>query len=461
MLFRPQVKLYANGVLLIHLIPERGDKRASFTGLLDGYVNLQTRAAENLVLSPEVLLAAERLSIIANAKGVRARARQIRERRAALAPAIQANAVGGSEDGERWGVGVAPVPEGPWPQPPNLYDLYDYHRDAVESCIDLGHTALSASIRGRKSLRNAPSIFWNARPSVHVLDSTADLSDYLTTGSPAELELSRLLARSSSLTSPMSGHHDANLRPAGDYLFFHNEALTAFVSGPRNSASEEEEEKEPSGPVGFVDEAVTSRQALVESLQYLQVSLEALGQRAYHVEHGLEGCFALRSDLLHLQTLMRSGLSGEVNAAFSHASTVFNFPDTSSKIREVLDQVSQLQVDRRNYRLEYMGLGLTVLLLLAATPSITDAFVAPVMAQITGRQMESGTTESLHHESRRLRRPCASGHVHLDGGAASAEVATRRTQPGLSGRSSLSVGRRRPTPRSAAASSCIAGIACE
>lgn len=392
-LFRPQIKLYDNGVVLIHLALECEQEDVSFPDLIDNLVNLQAHSAQNLVVPPGVLLAADELSIVASTRGVAGRAREIRERRVEIASLIAEHTSGESGERHRWAMGVSQSPDGRWMNADTLYDLYDFYRDGVASCVNLPHGALSGIARGRSALKNPPSVFWHARPSVHMVDPVTGLSEYLTVGSAAALQLGRLLARSSVLPAPVSSQHDANLRPAKDYLFFHNQALTVFVYG--SEFPMESDRDEEIGSDDPAHETVVSKQALVESLQYLHVSLEALGQRAFHVKHGLEGCFTLRKHLLHLSTLMRSGSSGEVNSAIDHTAAMYDFDGLSNKVREVLDQVSQLQVDRRNYRLEYMGVALTLLLLLASTPSIADAFVVPVVAQLTGWRPAPGSTGSL------------------------------------------------------------------
>ena len=242
-LFRPQIKLYDNGVVLIHLALECEEEDVSFPDLIDNLVNLQAHSAKNLVVPPGVLLAADELSIVANTKGVADRAREIRERRVEITSLIAGNTSGESGERHSWAMGVSQSPDGRWINSDTLYDLYDFYRDGVASCVNLPHGALSSIARGRSALKNPPSVFWHARPSVHMVDPVTGLSEYLTVGSAAALQLGRLLARSSVLPAPVSSQHDANLRPAKDYLFFHNQALTVFVYGsefPMESDGDEE-----------------------------------------------------------------------------------------------------------------------------------------------------------------------------------------------------------------------------
>ncbi len=203
-MLRPQIKLYGNGVMLIHLVLE-WDEQLRFAELIGDLVNMQSRTARNAVVPPGVLLAADELSIIASTKGVRNRRREIRNRRRDIAAMVAEHVTGEAHEQHRWALGVSKAPSGRWMDATTLHDLHAYYQDGVALCVNLPHGLRQGSVRGHSSLKNPFSVFWQARPCVHLVDSAVSPADYLVAGSAPAQNLGRLLARSAAVSAPARG----------------------------------------------------------------------------------------------------------------------------------------------------------------------------------------------------------------------------------------------------------------
>lgn len=371
----PQIKLYANGVFLLHFrlfSPEGG---TPLDQLVDRYENVFLLRAESIEMAPSLLLAAE--SNILLAPGM-----PRIERDSVLAHldrrqhAIRESAVEAS-DGD-FVFKVASLTPDESLSPGESHD-FDTLRAYVTAAVEWSVTRNRDLPRGNPERRRTHRVggFWSCRPTVYLIDFEGQPS-VAEAGSPEVREaatavLTRIGTAGRELADKYVG---PDLRASGDYSLFMNDAVSLIVFS-KTGAIHGNEGFEPN--YGHI---VYEKLAVAEAIDYQRLSHVRLLELSSTPKVSLSVCLEERGELDRVQNWLRPSNFGEVNEILSHAQEIFGLSAMRERIRGNSVVGKEDYLAGRNTSIATLALTITIVLGAASAPTIASAFFVPPLKSL-------------------------------------------------------------------------------
>lgn len=377
----PQVKLYANGVMLTHLRVLSGDKALDVQEFIERHVNLFMVVGKDLRVHLGVFLPYISSLLLGGPLGFRQRREALKTLSAVYAWA----ALTASQSKEELGS---------WP----LLSLSDFPSvEAGENAVPrtLRHVArmietailstLEAQRKGRGYLlfggsKGQPSLgsFWSGRPSVHLVRfedqpaTSAALDDGL------RADLAQVMFKS---VAPLTGNAEAilgpNTRAFDDFLVYQSRGMTLWVSTAADLAPGRAFPEDPNQ-----NYLVLARQVQVEVVDYLHMAARRLHERA--LEGGRAG--DLLNDERELvvleQGITEVSLMGEVQDFVRQGCGCSDVDGLRERTRAALNLKSAEIAERRNTLAARFGSLLTIVFGLMGAPAVQAGITDPLLRML-------------------------------------------------------------------------------
>jgi hypothetical protein len=390
----PQVKLYANGVMLTHLRVLSGDKPVDVQEFIERHVNMFMVVGKDLEVTPGVFRPYIRSLLLDGPTGLRERSKALK-----LLAEV-----------DRWVGGALPQVEeelGSWP----MLSLSEFpHVETgdgatpltlrhVARMIEIAILGAIAPMRGGFAYlalgpsRRQPSLgsFWSGRPSVHLTAfdgqpaTSAGLDDAL------RADLAQVIYKS---VAPITGNAEEILGPStrafDDFLVYQSRGMTLWVSTLADLQPGRAFPEDPNQ-----NYLVLARQVQVEVVDYLHMAARRLNERA--LEQGSASALLDdERDLLMLQQgVTEVSLMGEVLDFVEQGCSCLDLEGIRQKTRDALQLKSTEIAEQRNVLATRFGSLLTIVFGLLGAPAVQSGLTDPLLRVLGWSLPGSGDQQSI------------------------------------------------------------------
>jgi hypothetical protein len=363
----PQVKIYANGVFLIEfrmMSPEEGTALEVF---IDHYVNLFEVQAEQIRMRPGLVMAAES-NIVHSLPGMPA---ALRREYLELQPAKLAKRLETAKAGD-FEFSLVPMTAEQNLIPGHSHDLSMVRAYIVEA-LEWALNAAPGRLRGRH-VRHEAGNGWSSRPIVYLIEYEDQPDTLFETTAAVKRIASALLTRTASAAKvPADLFPAEDHRAFGDHSLFFNEAISVYMFSRAGIAAEAAHADVNWGHLIF------EKQAIAEAFEFQRFSHLRLLDLSTSKKSGLDQCLDERAELDYVENWLQPSSFGELNAQLRTMQEQQGLAQARERIRGNIETGKQDYLDRRSLNLSTLALTVTIVLGLAAAPTIADQFSTPLL----------------------------------------------------------------------------------
>jgi hypothetical protein len=360
----PQVRLFGNGVLLIHFRMRSPKHPTAISSFVDDYVNLYQFNADVIRMPIAALSLAEHCW--ASEAGNR-EARTLAEKQVARAIAHHESSLEQVDLGDfSFQLSAVPSDESVFGSSHhNLGAVRWYLTKAIESCV-------AKTVKGRLVGRHCSleGEYWSGRPTVYLFDYALQPSVFGDVPTDLENAFGRILARIGRLPAGRGKEFlGKNHRPAGDHILLTNQGINLVAYSSSGVAAQAEWADGNSGHL------VYDRQVQFEAMDYLRMSYRQAEQLSRGKTVPLRNLAVMQESLSVLDSHSLSmSPYGEISDLAVHFGELFRFRDARARIRENITLQIQLRIESRSRRLSVLGLALALIFGLLQSPAFSDYF---------------------------------------------------------------------------------------
>jgi hypothetical protein len=370
----PQIKLFENGVLLVHFRMFSPDAPIPLSLFLRDYLDLFRFNPEVIRMPLAPLLLAEQAW--ANSGGTKHDRDTARAQSARLADRHHETVE--LVDLGDFSFHLASVPREDNPLGKNEHNL-GFARWCLTESIGLAierQPGREKRCKPRAILGN----YWSGRPAVYLIDYSDRPADFSAPSERLEEAMGAILARASDDLGPLGRRFlGRDLRAFPDYRLFLNEGTT-LMAFSASSVQGQAEWKDPN-----YGHLVYEKQVQFEALDFLRLSHKRGEELSNDRGVPLKVCLDLHDDLVTLDSHVKNiSQYGEINQAASSYERVFRLEDARRRIRTNIDLRIALNIEKRNYRISLMAALFTLVFGVAQSPGISSGFSIPLWSAAVG-----------------------------------------------------------------------------
>jgi hypothetical protein len=360
----PQLKLYGNGVALLHFRLFAPDDGSDLTSLVNSYLNLFGMDVTKLMVPPSVLLQYDMGNALASITS--------RSHTKNAVAAFERHIQGHVEhvhrmDTEDFSFGLVDIPREQYLNADEPY-TFGFVRD-------LYMTAIARVLAPKRQVFRECGNYWSSRPTVFLFDYTRQPAKFRDEDDVLSREFTSILLRVDDISPQVAAQTRLdNLRMFDDCRWYIGEAVN-LLAFSREGAQSNREFADPNHGQLVYDKIVqveamefiryTHRKMLESSM--LEKASPAETQADWRAVQDMESVLADPSR------------NGEITDTIRHYDGVMRLGDMRRRIIQSIEMQGQYAAYRRNQSLTALGIVATVVLGLSSIPTLTDDVTLPAM----------------------------------------------------------------------------------
>jgi len=353
----PQLKLYANGVALLHFRLFSPDGGTDSATLINSYLNLFTMTVTNLMVPPAVLLQNDAGAALASITS----RRHAKNVMAAFERHIQGHVERVSRmDTEDFSFGLVDVPHALYAAPDEPY-TFGFVREMYM-------TAIAHVLAPERQAFREHGDYWSSRPTVFLFDYKRQPKRFRKDDKVLDREFAGILLRVPNISPEVAARTSlTNLRTFDDCRWYVGDAVN-LLAFAREGAEENSEFADPNH-----GQLVYDRLIQVEAMEFIRYTHRKMLESAMLPKASPA---ETQSDWRSVQDMERlladPSNVGEITDSIRHYDEVMRLGELRRRIVQSIEIQGQYAVYRRNQSLTVLGIVATVVLGLSAVPTLAN-----------------------------------------------------------------------------------------
>lgn len=382
----PQIKLYANGVFLLHFVVFSPSGGVPLADMVERYVNLFGVPYDRFDMAPGLINAGESGILTTPDSGRRERReaeKALQQRRSDMEARAE-----DMTDGD-FTFRLTSLARDETLVPPQSTDFDRarvYATAALEWAVNRAGKPLPRSNPEHGRTHHVGS-YWHGRPTVYLLEYSgqpeiADIRE------PSIREAATAILSRTSKAGPhlQQAVLDRDLRLGQDYCLLLNRAVSLFAFS-RLGVSSRGEVEDPN----YAD-IIFDKQAFAEAIDYQRLSHVRLAGMSAEPKKNLSEALEERYEYHYLLEWLQPSNYDEVNDILSYAQGIFDLAGMRERILAESAIGKEDYLARRGTWIAALALGVTVVFACGSAPSIASSFVLPVLEHFQWISASPATT---------------------------------------------------------------------
>jgi hypothetical protein len=359
----PQMKLYGNGVAILHFRLFSPDGGSDSATLINLHLNLFTMTATRLMVPPSVLLqydAGAALSAVTS----RRHAKNVLE-------AFEQHIAGHVDratrmDTEDFSFGLVDAP----------LDQYIGEKVGTFGFVrDLYMQAVSRVIAPKRKAFRETGGYWSSRPTVFLFDYTRQPARFREEDEVLNRDFASILLRVPDVSPQVAARTRLdNLRVFDDCRWYIDEAVNLLA------VSSEYEQSHTDEPDPNHGQLVYDKMVQVEAMEFIRYTHRKMLENATKPKSGPDETQADWRAVQAMEFVLTDPSNvGEVTDTIRHYEDITGLGDIRKRIVQSLEVQWQYATYRKNQSLTALGIVATVVLGLSSLPTLTNAVTIPIL----------------------------------------------------------------------------------